>query len=102
MGKQAKQAYREAIRGRYRKANRTGKAHILDEFCAVCGYNRKYAIRLLGHKKSASPLQADSSNGDDQGCVSRVDHSCAGGARRASSASSMALSAVPITSPAQW
>ena len=55
MGKQAKQAYLEAISGRYRKANRAGKANILDEFCAVCGYNRKYAIRLLGHKKSASP-----------------------------------------------
>ena len=54
MGKQAKRAYLEAIRGRYRKANRTGKANILDEFCAVCGYHRKYAIRLLGRKKSAS------------------------------------------------
>lgn len=32
-----------------------GKANILDEFCAVCGYNRKYAIRLLGWKKSTSP-----------------------------------------------
>lgn len=54
MGKQAKPAYLEAIRGRYRKANRAGKANILDEFCAVCGYNRKYAIRLLGRKKPAS------------------------------------------------
>jgi hypothetical protein len=55
MGKQAKRAYLEAIRGRYRKTNRAGKARILDEFCAVCGYNRKYAIRLLGRKKAAPP-----------------------------------------------
>ena len=48
MGKQAKRAYLEAIMGRYRKADRAGKAKILDEFCAVCGYHRKYAIRLLG------------------------------------------------------
>ena len=52
MGKQAKLAYLEAIRARYRKATWVGKTHILDEFCAVCGYNRKYAIRLLGHKKT--------------------------------------------------
>lgn len=55
MVKQAKQAYLDAIRGRYTKASRTDKAKILDEFCAVCGYNRKYAIRLLGRKKSTSP-----------------------------------------------
>lgn len=51
MGKHERRAYLEAIRGRYRKANRAGKARILDEFCAVCGYHRKYAIRLLGRKK---------------------------------------------------
>jgi len=51
MGKQSKRAYRDAIHGRYRKADRSGKSKILDEFCAVCGYNRKYAIRLLGRKK---------------------------------------------------
>lgn len=55
MGKQAKRAYLEAIRGRYRKAKQADKTKILDEFCAVCGYNRKYAIRLLGRKKSTAP-----------------------------------------------
>lgn len=35
MVKQAKQAYLDAIRGRYTKAKRTDKAKILDEFCAV-------------------------------------------------------------------
>lgn len=54
MGKHERRSYLDAIRGRYRKANRAGKTRILDEFCAVCGYHRKYAIRLLGRKKPAS------------------------------------------------
>ena len=47
MGRKEKTAYLEAIRSRYNGANRIGKKRILDEFCAVCGYNRKYAIQLL-------------------------------------------------------
>lgn len=47
MGKQERRAYLEAIRTRYRRARKTGKTAILDEFCAVCGYHRKYALRLL-------------------------------------------------------
>jgi len=54
MGKQARRAYLEAIRGRYHKADRVGKAKILDEFCAVCGYHRKYAIRLLSCRQRAA------------------------------------------------
>jgi hypothetical protein len=41
MSKQEKHAYLEAIQSRYRKANRAGKAKILDEFCAVFSYHRK-------------------------------------------------------------
>lgn len=47
MEKLEKDAYLEAIRKRYRNADRTAKGKILDEFCAVCGYNRKYALRRL-------------------------------------------------------
>lgn len=54
MGKHERQTYLKAIKERYRKANRAGKARILDEFCAVCGYHRKYAIRLLGRKRPAA------------------------------------------------
>jgi hypothetical protein len=43
----AKREYVEAIYGRYRQANRPGKRRILDEFCAVTGYHRKAAIRVL-------------------------------------------------------
>jgi hypothetical protein len=36
-----------AIRPRYLKATKEGKARILDEFIAATGYHRKYAVRLL-------------------------------------------------------
>jgi hypothetical protein len=50
MGKHEKRIYLEAIRKRYRRARRADKGKILDEFCSVCGYQRKYAIRLLSRK----------------------------------------------------
>lgn len=53
----SRREYLEAIRGRYRKAARKDKAVILDEFCVNCGYNRKYAIRLLCKKTDGTPLQ---------------------------------------------
>lgn len=43
----SKRDYLEAISTRYHRAGKKAKTHILDEFCANCGYNRKYAIRLL-------------------------------------------------------
>lgn len=42
-----KSEYLAALKPRYRKATRVEKQAILNEFCTVCGYNRKYAIRLL-------------------------------------------------------
>jgi hypothetical protein len=48
MGKHERRVYLEAIRKRYRRARRSDKGKILDEFCSVCGYQRKYAIRVAG------------------------------------------------------
>jgi len=39
--------YLKAIYPRYRKSSKALKGRILDEFCRVCGYNRKHAIRKL-------------------------------------------------------
>lgn len=55
-----RQSYLFAIFMRYKDANRAEKVKILDEFCAVCTYNRKYAIRLLKkgpvpHKQKSGP-----------------------------------------------
>lgn len=47
MGQGEKKAYLQAIQGRYKKAKRADKSKILDEFCAVCSYHRKHALRLL-------------------------------------------------------
>ena len=54
MGKHERRGYLEAIRKRYCRARRSDKGKILDEFCSVCGYQRKYAIRLLGIKPATS------------------------------------------------
>ena len=39
--------YLRAIHDRYRRSSAAKKGPILDEFCKVCRYHRKYAIRLL-------------------------------------------------------
>ncbi len=57
MGKSERQTYLKAIRSRYRRARKMVRVKILDEFCSVCGYNRKYAIRLLGQRAKASKKQ---------------------------------------------
>jgi hypothetical protein len=47
--------YLETIRTRYRKSTKKQKSQILNEFCDVCGYERKYAIRILwGHVEPRS------------------------------------------------
>ena len=48
MARQSKREYLRSIHRRYRQAGRTEKSAMLEEFCKVCGYNRKYAIWLLG------------------------------------------------------
>jgi hypothetical protein len=47
--------YLKAIYFRYKKVSKPLRARILDEFCQVCGYNRKYAIRLLGGPAPQKP-----------------------------------------------
>jgi len=49
MSQRSKREMIESIRPRYLKANKTGKAQILDEFIATAGYHRKSAIRVLKH-----------------------------------------------------
>jgi hypothetical protein len=47
MSLRSKQEYLGRIYGRYQRGGREHKGKILDEFCAVCGYQRKFALRLL-------------------------------------------------------
>jgi len=41
---------------RYRGRGRGGRSRLLDEVCELCGYGRKYAIKLLGGK---TPIAGD-------------------------------------------
>ncbi len=49
MSPQARRAVLKAMRPRYRQASLAEKQRILDEFVAITGYHRKYAIHLLNH-----------------------------------------------------
>lgn len=47
-----KQAVTRTIKDRYRRCSKPDKSRLLDEFCQTSGYNRSYARRILGTKKS--------------------------------------------------
>ncbi len=47
MDQKFKMNYLNTIYHRYHKSSRKEKREILNEFCKVCKYNRKYAIRIL-------------------------------------------------------
>ncbi|MBI3324892.1 MAG: DDE-type integrase/transposase/recombinase [Candidatus Omnitrophica bacterium] len=55
MSRRAKWEYLCAIYARYQRASPAEKSRILDEGCQVCGYHRKYAIRLLNGPLPARP-----------------------------------------------
>jgi len=50
MSLQLKIEYLAAIRVRYYSSRKRDKTKILDELCAVSGFSRKYAIRILALK----------------------------------------------------
>jgi len=52
---QARWEYLQAVYPRYRQARRREKQRILDEFCRIAGYHRKYAIRLLNGPPPGGP-----------------------------------------------
>lgn len=52
MSTTSKREYLSSIRSRYQASPKGVKKMILDEFCRICAYDRKYAIRLLHLKPS--------------------------------------------------
>jgi len=50
----SRREYLRAIHARYRRSDPQQRGRILDEFCRICGYNRKYAIRLLNQPHPAA------------------------------------------------
>jgi len=55
MSNKSKQEYLASIKSRYLTSTKTEKKKILDEFCKICNYNRKYAIRKLNEKEKKPP-----------------------------------------------
>jgi hypothetical protein len=55
MGGKSRWDYLKAIYVRYHKVSKRLRAQILDEFCHICHYNRKYAIRLLNGPAPQKP-----------------------------------------------
>ncbi len=56
MGRKSRWEYLREIFARYQEASRRSKGRILSEFCAVTGYNRKYALRLVNGKPPKKEL----------------------------------------------
>jgi len=54
LGRWSRPEYLRAIDNRYRRSSPPEKGRILDAFCRVCGYNRKYALRLLRGPRPAA------------------------------------------------
>ena len=57
MSLSAKRESLARIHGRYQRAGRPHKSHILEVFCAMCGYHRKAALRLLNQPLRMVPLK---------------------------------------------
>lgn len=58
VSKEARNELVEALRERYRAADRAAKGLILKEFTAISGYHRKHAIRILKARVSAAIRRA--------------------------------------------
>jgi hypothetical protein len=55
MSHQSRAEYFRVMHSRYRRATRQEKADLLTEFCQVCGYHRKHAIRKLNQPVPDKP-----------------------------------------------
>ncbi len=51
MGKLSMELYLDNLIKRYKSANRKQKSALLEELCAISGYHKKHAIRLLNKKR---------------------------------------------------
>ena len=58
MSQLSKKEYLAKMRWRYAQRGREGKSRLLDEFCEVCRYDRKHAIKLLNAKPAAAKAKA--------------------------------------------
>jgi hypothetical protein len=59
MGKLSMDLYLDNLIKRYKSANRKQKSALLEELCAISGYHKKHAIRLLNKKRKRSLRQKE-------------------------------------------
>ncbi|QDV40580.1 Integrase core domain protein [Stieleria neptunia] len=59
MEMQAKAALIDSIRSRYYGARKRDKSRILDEFVAITGHQRKYALRILAERQNTTPERCE-------------------------------------------
>ncbi len=57
MSYESRKEYIHRMGHRYKRASKRYKTRLIDEVCQVCGYERKYAIKLLGGKIRRSAKQ---------------------------------------------
>ncbi len=58
MSKSSRKEYLAKMRSRYAGRGPEGKSRLLDEVCEVCGYGRKYAIRLMNRQQEPERRKA--------------------------------------------
>ena len=58
-----RQAITKEMAKRYAKASKKQRGAMLDELCALAGYNRGYAARLLRHRARAAPRRGAARHG---------------------------------------
>jgi hypothetical protein len=51
MSQKSRQEVLQEARERYQRRGRKGRSRLLDEVSALCGYERKYAMKVLGGKR---------------------------------------------------
>jgi hypothetical protein len=66
MSQLSRRDYIALMRGRYRRAGRLRRIALLNETCEVCGYERKYAIKLLTGNVERRPGQRGRKRGYDE------------------------------------
>lgn len=60
MGKLSMDLYLENVRKKYKNARRKEKSEIIAEVCAISGFHKKYAIRLLNQDSRSRTIQIES------------------------------------------
>jgi hypothetical protein len=66
MSQKSRQEMLEQARERYGRRGRQDRSWLLDEVCALCGYERKHAIKVLGGSRAIA------AHGDRRGGSSSV------------------------------